>query len=112
MVSAPAWPDYIAGGIRDLGLETATRNFQRLDLSRRKVPQRFHWRCVVPWPGPSRAFCIAVAQSTFSTSMNSTSTAYMTDFTRPAFPELSDMDVAGMRWRGPFVPQETGIAPK
>jgi len=53
---------YVVGGTAGLGLETATRNFWSLDMSRLNDPGSFEWKQVLPWPGPSRAFAIASAQ--------------------------------------------------
>jgi len=53
---------YVVGGTAGLGLETAKRNFWSLDMSRLNDPGSFKWKQVLPWPGPSRAFAIAVAQ--------------------------------------------------
>ena len=50
---------YVAGGTSRLGLETAMTNFWALDLS--KLPD-CSWKKLLPWPGPSRAFNITVAQ--------------------------------------------------
>jgi SSS family transporter len=53
---------YVAGGTEGLGLETAMRNFWRLDLSSRRNDVSFAWEELLPWPGPSRAFNIVVGQ--------------------------------------------------
>jgi SSS family transporter len=54
---------YLAGGQSGQDLETALRNLWRLDLSKLDGPTGLlQWETVVPWPGPSRAFNIAVAQ--------------------------------------------------
>jgi SSS family transporter len=54
---------YLAGGQSGPGLETAMRNFWRLDLSGMDTPgSKFQWEEVLPWPGPSRAFNLAVSQ--------------------------------------------------
>ncbi len=37
-------------------------NFWALDLSRRGESEEFDWRELKPWPGPSRAFNLTVAQ--------------------------------------------------
>ena len=43
---------YVAGGQRGAGLDTATKNFWRLDLGDNKSK----WEKLPPWPGPERAF--------------------------------------------------------
>ncbi|HUV14914.1 MAG TPA: hypothetical protein VMY18_14820, partial [Acidobacteriota bacterium] len=54
---------YLAGGQSGQGLETAQRNFWRLDLSKLDGPtELFRWEPVVPWPGPSRAYNLTVTQ--------------------------------------------------
>jgi SSS family transporter len=53
---------YVVGGTAGLGLETAKRNFWSLDMSRLNDPGSFKWKQVLAWPGPPRAFAIAVAQ--------------------------------------------------
>jgi len=53
---------YVAGGTSGLGLETAQRSFWSLDLSRIDDGDDLEWKRLLPWPGPSRAFAIAVAQ--------------------------------------------------
>lgn len=53
---------YVAGGTEGLGLETAMRNFWRLDLSPRRNAASPVWEELLPWPGPSRAFNILVSQ--------------------------------------------------
>ncbi len=53
---------YVVGGTTGLGLETATRNFWSLDMSRLNDPGSLQWKRVLPWPGPSRAFAVAAAQ--------------------------------------------------
>jgi len=53
---------YVVGGTASMGLETAKRNFWSLDMSRLNDPGSFKWKQVLPWPGPSRAFAITVAQ--------------------------------------------------
>lgn len=54
---------YLASGQRDMGLETATANFWRLDLSAltdtEGEPQ---WEPLPAWPGPARAYHLTVAQ--------------------------------------------------
>lgn len=53
---------YLAGGTEGLGLDTAMKNFWTLDMSRFDDPNTFKWKELLPWPGPSRAFEIVVAQ--------------------------------------------------
>jgi len=54
---------YVAGGQSGLALETATRRFWRLDLSRLGAADgSFGWEALPPWPGDARAFQIVVAQ--------------------------------------------------
>jgi len=54
---------YLAGGQDGQGLETAQRNFWRLDLSKLEGPaELFQWEKIVPWPGPSRAYNLTVIQ--------------------------------------------------
>ncbi len=53
---------YVAGGTTGLGLETAQRSFWSLDLSRIDDADELEWKRLLPWPGPSRAFAITVAQ--------------------------------------------------
>lgn len=52
---------YVAGGTTGLGLETAQRNFWSLDLSQIDT-ENLEWKRLPTWPGPPRAFAIAVAQ--------------------------------------------------
>ena len=49
---------YVAGGQSGAGLDTATKNFWRLDLTA-KEPE---WEKLPSWPGPARAFNQMVAQ--------------------------------------------------
>jgi solute:Na+ symporter, SSS family len=49
---------YVAGGQSEAGLDTATKNFWRLDLTA-KEPE---WEKLPSWPGPARAFNQMVAQ--------------------------------------------------
>ena len=49
---------YVAGGQSGAGLNTATKNFWRLDLAAEKMD----WEKLPPWPGPERAFNQMVAQ--------------------------------------------------
>jgi len=53
---------YLAGGLERSSLDSALRNFWRLDLSpldRDEAPQ---WEELPPWPGPARGFNLTVAQ--------------------------------------------------
>ena len=52
---------YVAGGTSGPGLETAQRSLWSLDLSRIDDADELEWKRLLPWPGPSRAFAIAVA---------------------------------------------------
>ena len=52
---------YVAGGTKGLALETAQRNFWSIDLSGINS-EELVWQRLPPWPGPSRAFAISVAQ--------------------------------------------------
>jgi len=47
---------YLAGGCRGQGLETAMRDFWRLDLRGMEHPKTLKWERLPPWPGPARAF--------------------------------------------------------
>ncbi|MBC8326868.1 MAG: sodium/solute symporter [Verrucomicrobia subdivision 3 bacterium] len=49
---------YVAGGQSGAELNTATKNFWRLDLGAEKM----EWEKLPPWPGPERAFNQMVAQ--------------------------------------------------
>ena len=49
---------YVAGGQSGLGLDSATKNFWRMDLSADKPK----WEALPPWPGPERAFHQMAAQ--------------------------------------------------
>jgi len=53
---------YVAGGTTGHGLETAQRNFWSLDLSAIDNHDELVWKQLPPWPGPSRAHAVAVAQ--------------------------------------------------
>ncbi|MBN1125562.1 MAG: sodium/solute symporter [Sedimentisphaerales bacterium] len=53
---------YVAGGTEGLGLETAMRNFWRLDLTLYQKDPSYNWEQLLPWPGPSRAYNITVSQ--------------------------------------------------
>jgi len=53
---------YVAGGTSGLGLETAQKNFWRLDWSQRKS-EGWAWESLDAWPGPERAFSVLVTQS-------------------------------------------------
>jgi len=53
---------YVVGGSTGQGLETATRQVWRLELPKRPELTDGAWEPVLPWPGPSRAFALAVAQ--------------------------------------------------
>jgi len=52
---------YVAGGQSGISLDTAMTNFWSLDLSKEGT-EAFAWKEWTPWPGPSRAFNITVAQ--------------------------------------------------
>ena len=52
---------FVAGGQKEPGLETAMNNFWTLDMSQRGS-SGFLWRELPGWPGPERAFNLAVAQ--------------------------------------------------
>ena len=54
---------YLAGGSSGLGLETAQKNFWRIDWSKREDPEAFQWESLEAWPGPSRALNSAVTQN-------------------------------------------------
>jgi len=51
---------YLAGGQRDLGLDSAMKNLWRLDLSAPR--DEWRWETLPRWPGPERAFNLTVAQ--------------------------------------------------
>ena len=54
---------YLAGGQSGATLDTAMANFWRLDLAKQGgPPEAFRWEILPPWPGPARAFNLAVAQ--------------------------------------------------
>lgn len=53
---------YLVGGTTSADLITATRQVWRLDLSTGSDLKACTWEPVLPWPGPSRAFALAVAQ--------------------------------------------------
>ncbi len=54
---------YLAGGQSDMPLDSAMTNFWKLDLSKRDDPNAsLAWEVLPPWPGPSRAFNLTVAQ--------------------------------------------------
>ncbi|MCP4641104.1 MAG: sodium/solute symporter [bacterium] len=53
---------YLAGGQSASNLDTAMTNFWMLDLSKKDTPDQFVWQELEPWPGPSRAFNLTVAQ--------------------------------------------------
>lgn len=54
---------YVAGGTTEAGLETAQKNFWRLDWSKRSDPDSFQWEELEAWPGPERGFNTLTAQS-------------------------------------------------
>lgn len=54
---------YVAGGTTEAGLETAQKNFWRLDWSKRNDTENFHWEELESWPGPERGFNTLTAQS-------------------------------------------------
>ena len=54
---------YVAGGSIGLGLETAQKNFWKLDWSKRDDAQAFQWEKLEAWPGPSRALNSVVTQN-------------------------------------------------
>lgn len=56
---------YVAGGQSGSGLETAMRNFWRLDLSKRGT-DAFGWEKLEAWPGPERVLAVAAVQNTGS----------------------------------------------
>ena len=49
---------FVAGGQSGAGLDTATKNFWRMDLAAKELK----WEKLPPWPGPERAFNQMVAQ--------------------------------------------------
>jgi len=53
---------FVAGGTSTNSLDTAMKNFWSLDLDSMDQPNDFKWRILPAWPGPPRAFNIAVAQ--------------------------------------------------
>lgn len=53
---------YLAGGQQGNTLDTAMTNFWSLDLSKKNLPEEFHWQSLEPWPGPSRALNLTVSQ--------------------------------------------------
>lgn len=54
---------YLAGGQSGATLDTAMANFWRLDLGKQGgPPEAFRWEVLPAWPGPARAFNLAVAQ--------------------------------------------------
>ncbi len=53
---------YVAGGQSGLGVETAMRNFWRLDLSK-KGTEAFRWQVLPVWPGPERTLASVTAQN-------------------------------------------------
>ncbi|MEO1529431.1 MAG: sodium/solute symporter [Planctomycetota bacterium] len=53
---------YLAGGQKDLGLDSAMTNFWSLDLSKRERPDQFVWNQLDPLPGGPRAFNQTVSQ--------------------------------------------------
>ncbi|MCZ6671772.1 MAG: sodium:solute symporter, partial [Verrucomicrobia bacterium] len=58
---------YLAGGTTGLGLETAQKNFWRLDWSKRGDAEAFQWEQLPAWPGPERAFNITLTQNNGAT---------------------------------------------
>ena len=53
---------YLAGGQSGPGLETAMRQFWSLDLGQTGEPKSWSWKIHKPFPGPTRAFNLTVAQ--------------------------------------------------
>jgi len=53
---------YVAGGTRTNELSSAQKNFWSIDLSQR-YRESFDWKALPAWPGPTRAFNLAVTQS-------------------------------------------------
>jgi len=53
---------YLAGGSETVRLESAMRNFWRLDLAALDRGEAPRWEELEPWPGPARAFNLTVAQ--------------------------------------------------
>lgn len=53
---------YLAGDQSGASLDTAAKRFWRLDLSQRGG-ESFAWRVLPAWPGPPRAYHLAVAQN-------------------------------------------------
>jgi SSS family transporter len=54
---------YLAGGQQDASLESAMRNFWRLDLSKlERAAEKPTWEILPSWPGPARAFNLTVTQ--------------------------------------------------
>ncbi|MBT6770619.1 MAG: sodium/solute symporter [Opitutales bacterium] len=54
---------YLAGGSTGHGLETAQKNFWKLDWSKRSDVENFAWEQLEAWPGPSRALNSTVTQN-------------------------------------------------
>lgn len=54
---------YVAGGQLEAGLDSASSNFWRMDMSTYDgTAQSVHWKALPTWPGPARAFNLVVAQ--------------------------------------------------
>ncbi len=53
---------YLAGGQSGQSLETAMTNFWSLNLSERDKLDKFRWKELTPYPGPSRALNLTISQ--------------------------------------------------